>query len=392
MNFNNLFDEIRKFKATHDIYIYGCGSYGRSLYKILTKNDIHPDGYVVTSKAGEKTGDVPIYNIYEIVKKEQKSLLVLALNGKNTEEVMAHLKETNYDMNYVIDGGKYFMGDGEHRDTRNGSIEITTTMGCKVNCKFCPQSLLLNEYYKNDKNRATVMSLETFRKAMDYFPIDYDVLFCGMSEPFLNPDCIEMLKIACAQNRKVSLYTTLVGINKEQVDEILSLPLSYVTVHVADKKRFAHIDTTEEYYEILEKFVKAKKADGSYLVNACSSQTEPDERVLKICNGRFEIQTEMTDRAGNLEDKCLISKEIETGKIICGHLGDALNNNILLPDGSVVLCCMDFGLKHILGNIYDNTYNEIMNSTEIQRIKSGMAGDTSIDILCRSCSHARKVL
>ena len=22
MNFNNLFDEIRKFKATHDIYIY----------------------------------------------------------------------------------------------------------------------------------------------------------------------------------------------------------------------------------------------------------------------------------------------------------------------------------------------------------------------------------
>lgn len=390
MNFNNLFNEIKKFEVP--TYIYGSGSYGKNLYKILKRNDIHINGYVVTSKTDEKIDDIPIYNISEIAEKKQKSLLVLALNGKNTEQVIAHLKETNYDMSYVIDGGKYIMGDGERRGTHNGSIEITTIMGCKVNCKFCPQNLLLNEYYKNNKNRTTVMSVETFKKAMDYFPSDYDISFGGMSEPFLNPDFVEMLKIACAQNRRVSLYTTLVGIKKEQVDEILSLPLSFVVVHVADTKGFAHIDTTEVYYEILEKFVRAKKADGSYFVNTCNSQTEPDKRVANICKDRFEILTEMTDRAGNLEDETLISTKIATGKIVCGNLGVNMDNNILLPDGSIVLCCMDFGLKHILGNMFENTYEEIMNGTEMQRIRTGMNGDTSIDILCRSCSYARKAL
>lgn len=390
MNFNNLFNEIKKFEVP--TYIYGSGSYGKNLYKILKRNDIHINGYVVTSKTDEKIDDIPIYNISEIAEKKQKSLLVLALNGKNTEQVIAHLKETNYDMSYVIDGGKYIMGDGERRGTHNGSIEITTIMGCKVNCKFCPQNLLLNEYYKNNKNRTTVMSVETFKKAMDYFPSDYDISFGGMSEPFLNPDFVEMLKIACAQNRRVSLYTTLVGIKKEQVDEILSLPLSFVVVHVADTKGFAHIDTTEVYYEILEKFVRAKKADGSYFVNTCNSQTEPDKRAANICKDRFEILTEMTDRAGNLEDETLISTKIATGKIVCGNLGANMDNNILLPDGSIVLCCMDFGLKHILGNMFENTYEEIMNGTEMQRIRTGMNGDTSIDILCRSCSYARKAL
>ena len=69
-----------------------------------------------------------------------------------------------------------------------------------------------------------------------------------------------------------------------------------------------------------------------------------------------------------------------------------MNNNILLPDGTVVLCCMDYGLKHILGNIFTNTFEEIMNGEEMRKVKEGMDGNETLDILCRNCSYAHAVM
>ena len=65
-----------------------------------------------------------------------------------------------------------------------------------------------------------------------------------------------------------------------------------------------------------------------------------------------------------------------------------MNNNILLPDGTVVLCCMDYGLKHILGNILTDTFEEIMDGEEMRKVKEGMNGNETLDILCRNCSYA----
>ena len=61
----------------------------------------------------------------------------------------------------------------------------------------------------------------------------------------------------------------------------------------------------------------------------------------------------MMNRAGNLE-----YEELETynhkGKLVCGNgeigNGEGWNSNIL-PNGTVVLCCMDYGREHILGNL-----------------------------------------
>jgi hypothetical protein len=58
--------------------------------------------------------------------------------------------------------------------------------------------------------------------------------------------------------------------------------------------------------------------------------------------------------------------------------------SVLLPNGDVVLCCMDYGLKHVLGNLITSSYEDLFLSEEFQKIKSGKKDD-SIDILCRYC-------
>lgn len=99
----------------------------------------------------------------------------------------------------------------------------------------------------------------------------------------------------------------------------------------------------------------------------------------------------MFNRAGNLEyGKC----NNPEGEIICmvGTIGRYGNwTPEVLPDGTLLLCCMDYGMKHVLGNLLDMSVSEIMKGDEYQKVQKGMKED-GIDILCRKCSGAMEVL
>ena len=209
-----------------------------------------------------------------------------------------------------------------------------------------------------------------------------------MVEPFLNPNCLELIKVVCEKKRTVNLYTTLIGLNERSLQELMELPIDYVTLHVADAKEYAKIPTTDEYYHLLDMAINSKKRNGKPFVDMCNAQTEPDARVADICKEKYIISSTLIDRAGNLEGTNLVSKRIGTGKISCGVCGNALNKNELLPDGTLLLCCMDYGMKHVLGNLKEQSYQEIMEGAEIKRIRAGMELNDKEDILCRMCSCA----
>ncbi|PHU37891.1 hypothetical protein CSX02_05635 [Agathobacter ruminis] len=78
---------------------------------------------------------------------------------------------------------------------------------------------------------------------------------------------------------------------------------------------------------------------------------------------------------------------MKKGPIYCTRT-EYLNHWVLLPDGSVTLCCMDFGLKHVMGNLIDHTYDEIIHMQPYQDLISGMNAQMS-DILCRKCTSSR---
>jgi hypothetical protein len=45
---------------------------------------------------------------------------------------------------------------------------------------------------------------------------------------------------------------------------------------------------------------------------------------------------------------------------------------------------MDYGLKHVLGNLLSDSYESLFLSPEFRRIKAGTENE-EIDILCRTC-------
>lgn len=395
MYFDQLIKDVEALRNKSDqLYIYGCGFYGKDIYKVLKHGSIQIDGFIVTDPAEETSllGE-PVYRAADVI--HRNTGIVLGLSDIYTREVLEYLKNFDVDPSFIVNGGPYIKDINDRTAIREKAmIEVTTVIGCGVDCRYCPQKLLTSRYFERDRNRKSRMTVDDFRVYLKHTPANCELVFCGMSEPFLNKDCMEMIKMACDAGRDVSLFTTLVGLSFAELQRLPAFPIRYVTLHAADKFNHAKIQADEEYYRKIEFIINAKKLNGAPFVDAINTQVEPDAHVAKLCEGKYEILTSLHDRAGNLEasgdgnlDKCY--QVLEGKKIYCYTHGLDLNNHVLLPDGTLVLCNMDFGLRHQLGNLLQDDYETIRHGEEMQRILRAMDGDSSIDLLCRSCFLAR---
>ena len=384
---------LKKIKQLYDegqnIYIYGAGLWARNVFDILSSNGINVKGFIVTKYEGrDELFGVPVKE-FNVVIKEMDIVYVLGLNQHNTKEVYQHLiknfvnKDRILCVNDIMNSNDMRVGYDEIP-----TLDITTRIGCKVDCKYCPQEIFLKKYYEKDKNRESIMSIDTLLQCVENMPNESAFQFAGFAEPFLNPFCVDMIERLCKIGKKVDVYTTLVGLNREALHRIMELPINCVCLHVADEMNYAKIPLTEEYYQLLEEAVNYTRKDGRAFVDMCNAQARPVKRVAEICKGKYDIPYTLLDRAGNLSGENLVSKQVNNCKISCSVCGSKLNKNELLPDGTVLLCCMDYGLKHVLGNLKNQSFEEIMNGVEMGIIKEGMKLDFSKEILCRSCSCA----
>lgn len=272
------------------------------------------------------------------------------------------------------------------------SIEITTVMGCRVNCKFCPQKSLVEEYFREDKGRASKMSFDTFRRCIDKMPKHSTIIFSGASEPMLNDEVYEMILYASQRGGdKLRLLTTLEGLTNAGLDQIKDVSFEAVVLHAPDADGFAKITVDEDYFQILDKILSLKKPDGSRFIDYCNCQGRFHPEFLKHIKEDIpglNVKTQqLHDRAGNIgESTSLVTKE-NKGIMICRGSFPVLNHFMLMPDGTVCLCCMDFGMKHVLGNLLTDSYKQLRKSQELKRVQRGMINPGTKDILCRNCSY-----
>lgn len=375
-------------KNVEELYVYGAGMYGKEIAGLLIRNGIKVDGFVVTKQ--EEHSDItglPVRYAGDVIHRQAVGF-VLGVNDLYKKEITNYLLKQEIDFSKVIDGGKYItqLKEASHlRDTP--VLEINTVLGCGVNCRFCPQEIMTKEYYEKNKKRRRIMRLEDFKFFLGQLPDDCDVVFAGMAEPFLNPDCTEMLKLACSMGRKVFLYTTLEGMKQEDLEEILKLPFWFVGLHVADEKNYAHITVSEAYYRNIERMVKAVKPNGEPFIDDISAQAAPLSRIAEICKGKYEVLVSLHDRCGQLDGDEISHRDhtLTDEEITCAFCGPDMNNHVVLPDGTLLLCNMDYGMQHVLGNLFDNTFDELHRGEEMRHIMRAAKGDQSIDLLCRKC-------
>jgi Iron-sulfur cluster-binding domain len=226
------------------------------------------------------------------------------------------------------------------------TLEITTKIGCNVGCAYCPQNEIQKAYRKVE-NPVKYMKFETFKKCIDKVPKNISIHFSGLAEPWLNNQCTRMVLYANQKEHRISVFTTLVGMEEHNIDELEKIIFKEFWVHLPSKKNKENIKIDSKYLSMIKKIARSK-INVMYRVH--------DNRIAKeieeIINSKIQYIKNST-RAGNLKIKYLQNLPVENGIIACKR---GLKQNVLLPNGDVILCCMDYGIKHKLGNLIKNDY------------------------------------
>jgi hypothetical protein len=151
---------------------------------------------------------------------------------------------------------------------------------------------------------------------------------------------------------------------------------------LADKERHSKIEISDNYLETIDAIFKSKIQNREYMT---MGKLHP--KVQQLIKKRIQ-KTKMWSRAGNLRLKTYppIPPRLK-GPIFCRSAGNLFNHNILLPNGDVIVCCMDYGMQHILGNLVSSDYTSLFDNKDFYKLQKGL-NDDSIDILCRYCENA----
>ena len=263
-------------------------------------------------------------------------------------------------------------------------MEITTTIGCKVNCAYCPQDKLIRAY-QSKGGIPKRMTLDNYKTILNKIPLSEVIAFSGFSEPWLNPQCTEMVFHTYNAGYEIAVFTTAVGMNKSDVEKIKTIPFKRFSLHLPDIEGYAKIKLDNDYLATIEAIVNAKFHNLDFMTMGTLSR-----EVKKIIDNSIS-PTKMISRAGNLLGRSdIIIPPRLAGIIRCRSCGDFLNHNVVIPNGDVVLCCYDFGLQHILGNLITEDYNSLFTSETFQRLRLGL-DDDSVDLLCRYCENASSI-
>ena len=106
----------------------------------------------------------------------------------------------------------------------------------------------------------------------------------------------------------------------------------------------------------------------------------------------------MASASNRADNACSDGKPVFFMKKGAMKCGNNARYNVLLPNGDVILCCMDYGLKNVLGNLLSMDYDELFRGPAFRKVCAGFK-DPSLKTLCQvvhgirvSCQHACRYL
>ncbi|HUB14985.1 MAG TPA: radical SAM protein [Acetobacteraceae bacterium] len=276
------------------------------------------------------------------------------------------------------------------------SLEFTLMVGCPLMCTFCPQDKLRGMYGKATK----YFTLENFKEIVRKVPKHVRIDFSGMAEPWANPDATEMLRHVLTEGYRFALYTTLYGMERTDCAQVIDLlrrhapQVEVVCLHLPDRNgNMRGWKYNADYEANLIDFIRLamQRVMPSFEVMTMDEGGTPHKDLdhLGIKLGPWIGHT----RAGNVSLEDVPGQKIyvkpEHNSAVSCSFTRFYDQNVCLPNGDVVLCCMDYGMQHKIGNLLEQDYYEMFASSGIAKLMvENMRPRFSHESLCKTCNRA----
>lgn len=265
-------------------------------------------------------------------------------------------------------------------------LEITNV--CNLDCVFCPKT-------KRIKRRLT---FDEFDLLTDKLKGQIQFLYFHlMGEPFLHPQLPEFIRLA-KQKGMVPILTTNGTLWQHAHEVIEALPHKIqISLHSQEGNGNEQL---EGYVRDVMAFAQEAAQQGIIVVlrlwNQGGYDTE-NEQILQWIT-QCQPQSWISRRDGwKLVENLYIEydrmfewpdssrSEFEEEDVFCY----ALRNQIgVLVDGSVVPCCLDHDGDICLGNLFEQSLDEILVSDRARKLYEGFTRHQAVENLCRRCGYA----
>ena len=271
-------------------------------------------------------------------------------------------------------------------------IYIEITNSCNLKCSFCSKT----------NREIKFMTTEQFEHILKKIKGKTKVIYLHVKgEPLLHPNLMEFLQLAEDYDIQVHITTngTLFSKLVDKLKECKSLHKINFSLHSENN----YPNYLENIFESVKKLPKDK-----YVIYRLwtLNNNELDEKSTKIVEKLKEyycLSPETVEKIKNennikIKETIYVDKdnEFEWPKINNNNNSQgychALKTHIaILSDGTVVPCCLDAEGIIKLGNIFESTLDEIINSERYQVLKKSFQDRKPSEKLCQSCTFKNKL-
>jgi len=280
-------------------------------------------------------------------------------------------------------------------------VQIQTQAGCNGRCVFCPNEAVLNSDLPHGK-----MSVDLFHKIIDELaeiPPRRIALYM-MNEPLADkrvPEFVEYVsrKVPTAKSQIITNGTYL---NKELGEKLVDAGLKQlkcslqsldddVNTAVMGYPAAKVIDNCIAFQQTLNEKRATKSTDFrvSMVVTAQNVDEIPETRRFWKRHGVRLVTSALENRGGNIAEAENLNPTHDMRS-----MGDCIRPSrdlMILYNGQVPLCCVDWHRTTILGDVSKQSIRDVWHGQTVQHIRDGLAGKNgapSLPGICVNCTES----
>ena len=280
-------------------------------------------------------------------------------------------------------------------------LEITSV--CNLACSFCPPTIRARQFVSPED---FAMRLDQIKPHTDYINLHVK------GEPLLHPKIGELLDISAEKGFKVNITTngTLIEKRREQLLNKPAIRQMNFSLHSFDDN---NLPDREGYMQKIIDFVKGQTKATDMIVsfrlwnlsqdNRTNAEIKRNRALLAMIEKAFDLDYQIEERVepgGGIQiaERVYINQDYEfkwpsldeeedDGKGFCYGLR---NQAAILSNGTVVPCCLDGEGVIDLGNIYKDSFSDIIKMERAQNLVDGFSRREAVEELCRKCGFRQR--
>ncbi len=309
--------------------------------------------------------------------------------------------------------GSYYLSRFTKKNLHSGypvAISIEPTTSCNLRCPQCPSGL--REFTRDTGMLGPALN----RKVIDELKSDLTyITYYFQGEPYLNPDFLDMVSYASANNIYTATSTNAhyltPGNCKKTIDSGLKrliISLDGSTQETYKKYRIG--GQLDKVLQGTKNLVEAKKKAGKgpyiiwqFIVFGHNEHQIADMKKLAREYGvdKLAIKTaQIYDFETNIDllpaDEKYARYHKKNGKTVIknkllNHCWRLWHNCVITWDGKVAPCCFDKDASHQFGDVSKNSFREIWQSAQYNSFRLlVLRSRKNIDI-CQNCTEGTKI-